>query len=205
MRWKLANGGVIASSKQPLQHKDFDKLVVDYIECDEYGLTDQSIRLLNPSTNVIRKCHNGELYVSITPVSRAGGQAFYRQLPVNYYKIVAELENGWNDLSYSFTINEFYRNGVRGDIQDGEGFGHKCTIDRLLHPEDYEDYFDEAECHYPISEGGGVYYEWVEHHSSPRWRASVKDQMSVVLWKGPHRKHLKKLSKTITVNVDRNY
>lgn len=196
MKWKLANGGLVTCAKQPTK-KDFNKLIVDYIEGDELSLIDWSIKILNPSSNLIKKCHNGELYISLTPVGRSGSQAFLRHLPDNYYKIEDELVNGLNDISDSFEIIDFKRDAVRGDTSDGEGFGHKVILNRLINPSDYDDYFDYS--------WNGREYCHVDHNSSSKWHTHTKDQITVCLWKGPYRKHLRKLTEEITVDVDKDY
>ena len=77
MRWKLANGGVIASTKQPINGRDFNRLElvsVDYTEDEslEEAFPDQTpksketnwrdleftVRLYNPSTHIIQLSHN---------------------------------------------------------------------------------------------------------------------------------------------------
>ena len=64
MRWKLANGGVVASTKQPIKWRDFDRIVItddsaSWIFEDEgvpYGGDIVfTIRLYNPSTHTIKK------------------------------------------------------------------------------------------------------------------------------------------------------
>ncbi len=206
MRWKLANGNVVASSKQPIRFRDFDRLVVDYIECDTTGITDQAITLFNPTTHTIRKCHNGEVYISITPRSRYIGQAQLLHLPYNYYKIESELQHGINYLSDMIDCSDFRRNGLRGDYEeDGVAYSKKVSIDRLMNPHDYDDYFYWAQCQYPRSEGGGYYYQKVDHQTSSGWH-SVNDKMRVALWKGPCRKHGERLlTRIIDIDVDKNY
>ena len=74
LRFKLANGGTIASCKQPLQNKDFDRIEIsdNYDEWyDNNGTFDDhggppdgdiifNVKLYNPSTHTIRKswCKN---------------------------------------------------------------------------------------------------------------------------------------------------
>lgn len=169
MKFKLANGNVVASCKQPVRFKDFDRLVVDYIEGDTTSITDCSIKLYNPTTHTMRKCHNGEVYISITPESRYIGQVSLLHLPHNYFQLEGELNHGLNDISQSFDSSDIWRDGLRGDYrEDGRAYGKKISFDRLFYPGNYDDYFDLAECHYPRSEGGGVYYQPVSHSTSPQ-------------------------------------
>ena len=73
MKFKLANGNVVASTKQPVQWKDFDRIeVTDDYESSwlpEYGTFDEggrpdngdlefTVKLYNPSTHMIRKSHH---------------------------------------------------------------------------------------------------------------------------------------------------
>lgn len=71
MRFRLANGNVVASTKQPLQNKDFDRIEIsdDYEEWyddngtfDDYGGVPNNqitfnVKLYNPSTHTIRKSY----------------------------------------------------------------------------------------------------------------------------------------------------
>lgn len=71
MRWKLASGGIVASTKQPLQNKDFDKIIITTNYDDWYEengtfveaggiLSSLSvyIRFQNPSSHTIRKSYH---------------------------------------------------------------------------------------------------------------------------------------------------
>ena len=87
MRWKLANGNVVASSKQPVQWKDFDRIEIsDNYEnyLDENGPLEESglpatgdieleVILYNPSTHTIRKSyHKPGVQIHAGPVRRFG-------------------------------------------------------------------------------------------------------------------------------------
>ena len=81
MRFKLANGGVIASTKQPVQWRDFDRIEVsdNYAEyLSTHGTFEKvghppvdgeisiTVNFYNPSTHTIRKSYgNGCYYLSI--------------------------------------------------------------------------------------------------------------------------------------------
>jgi len=73
MKFKLANGGVIASTKQPLQNKNFDRIEIsddyDGTALEDQGLGDGDVQftvtLYNPSTRMIRKSYNRPFGISI--------------------------------------------------------------------------------------------------------------------------------------------
>lgn len=80
MRWKLASGGVVASTKQPLQNKDFDRVVItdnssSYGTFEDSGIPDVNneddieftVTLYNPSSHMIRKSHNGNIEFMFGP------------------------------------------------------------------------------------------------------------------------------------------
>lgn len=204
MRWKLANGGVIASTKQPVKHRDFDRLVVNSISGNETDITDVSIMLYNPSTHTRRKCHSNELYISITPSSRYIGQVALIHLPHNYYLVSGDLQTGMNDISNQFDYSDNWRDGLRGDYHDdGRAYCKKISLDRLINPTFYTDYFELCECQRPKSDPGDPYYVVVKHDP---WDVSdMTDAVNVVLWKGPCRKHKKRISKIARIDVDRQY
>lgn len=77
MRWKLASGGVVASTKQPLQNKDFDRVVItdnssSYGTFEDSGIPNNrdikfTVTLYNPSSRMIRKSHNGNIEFMFGP------------------------------------------------------------------------------------------------------------------------------------------
>lgn len=196
MRWKLACGGVVGTTKQPVRNREFDKLVVEYISINTLDITGCSIKLYNPSTHTIRKCHNREIYISITPVSRYCGQAYFVHLPHNYYKLETDLHYGLNNISDSFDASDFWRDGIRGYYRvPGRAFGKKSTVDRLRYPENYSNYFE-------LSNNDQV----VTHYPNPKWLNELNDQVRIVLWKGPCRKHgERQLTNTVTIDVEKDY
>lgn len=74
MRFKLANGNVIASTKQPVQWKDFDRIEIE----DDYdgtalednmlydGDVEFTVRVYNPSTHTIRKSWTLSSYYTLS-------------------------------------------------------------------------------------------------------------------------------------------
>ena len=68
MRWKLANGGIVGTTKQPLQWKDFDRIVITD-DSSQWGTFEDdgipgpgdiefTVKLYNPSTHTIRKSYH---------------------------------------------------------------------------------------------------------------------------------------------------
>ena len=73
MRWKLASGGVVATTKQPLQNKDFDRIEIvdssyddDFLfdfeynksrETNQYLHLSFTVNIINPSSRIKQRSH----------------------------------------------------------------------------------------------------------------------------------------------------
>lgn len=98
-RFKLANGGTIASCKQPLQNKDFDRIEINDIAANQARYTYFSISIINPSSHLIRKTFNRELRLVVTPVPRnfsITGHP-YKGMFTNFI-IIEPLHTGYNEI-----------------------------------------------------------------------------------------------------------
>ena len=122
LRFKLANGGTIASCKQPLQNKDFDRIEIsdNYDEWHDrhgsfynyggppYGEIEVNVKLSNPSTHTIRKsyCKNFEARprLQFGPVmnGNVGGSNGNKRAYGNDYIALSELNYG-EIVEYDFT------------------------------------------------------------------------------------------------------
>ena len=118
MRWKLACGGVVGTTKQPLQYKDFDKIEISDNYADFLAdngtirsmgrLPDPSeisinVRFSNPSTHTIRKSsYNQTPYLSVG-VYRPGNwcSARYTDSELN-----ADCEVYLSNLNYGSVITQ---------------------------------------------------------------------------------------------------
>ena len=196
MRFRLANGNVVASTKQPLK-KDFDVLIIDYVMCDETSLVDASISLLNPSSHLLRLAHSGRLSMTITPEQRFNSRHKYKGLNTNYYRI-DELNPGWNYLdSYIDFGQEFVRDNVRGseNMYDNQyyeehGLAHR-PIYRLMNPTEFEPSHD----------------QWgnTSKFGNQNYRDKIKNYMNVCLWVNLFSKYQQVLLKEEQVEVDKDY
>lgn len=180
MRFKLANGGVVASMKQPLQDKDFDKITIsnnyeDWYEENgtfvEYGgvipnLT-FTVQYSNPSTHLIRKSSH---YASVTlalGVESLGkkGHKFSGYNPYELFRVnLSDLDYGDHltftttdvipsrgfDKNYTHTVNPFADNWGYSTKDGNEPF------------ENYESetYTQGYGCKLRVKTGGGKISDW---------------------------------------------
>ena len=98
MRWKLASGNVIAKTNQPLQNKDFDRLVIyDYdVEGNKRNIY---VCLYNPSTHLIRKSYNSNgVAIRLGPkcLGLSGGSWSAQDFASNHWEHLQELTHGAN-------------------------------------------------------------------------------------------------------------
>ena len=123
MKFRLANGNVKASTKQPIQWRDFDRIVIrdnyqDYLS--EHGTLEQSgllakgdleleVALYNPSTHTIRKSYHGPgVQMHAGPVrkfGRAGGRHTENnpEFAQQGYRCVGHIYNlNYGDTSYLY-------------------------------------------------------------------------------------------------------
>ena len=139
MRFKLANGGVIASTKQPIQWRDFDRIEVS----DNYakylathgtfekvghppvdGEISITVNFYNPSTHTIRKSYGNRCYCLSIGMYRYGHFGSMRLTDtqvdtaialqnINYGSVinrVAYLSSPYFNSNYTWLINPFNQN-----------------------------------------------------------------------------------------------
>lgn len=212
-RFKLANGGTIASCKQPLQNKDFDRIEISVITSYKgIDFNDFDVFLFNPSTHMMRKQHSGELYISVSPcrgnidLSKYGngiqykascGRAILRHIDTNYFRINQTLHPGRNYLDMLRIIDEgdMQMNTPRGSNGPaGIGLDGSCTLDRLLRPDNYIDYFSDndygpVDHSVTLHQSGGGYFDW------------LYNVIVIAMWKGPFRRHMKKMSNLYSYRI----
>ena len=190
MRFKLANGGIIASSKQPLQKRDFDRIECEECEANQRAYTSIIVSIVNPSTHTLRKAHNGQLYLMITPVSRNNKLRPFKGKMTNNI-LLGDMHTGMNTFSFeqndmdgwqrdNVKINQVFKHRYKRDGNPWEPDSHqpkdwKTKISGLAVGEG--DSFNGAH--------GCVYDGKLMYGCGPNGEVTcVKDRIIVSVWRG---------------------
>ena len=162
MRWKLANGGVVGTTKQPIQWRDFDRIeisdnyaswVEDYGTFEdnggpiENGDLEITIKFYNPSTRTIRKSRQPHRGFSITVGTdtlgnRGSGYSnkdpYFSERYFEWY--LQNLSYGYSGENYFYpfvtNISDSYSHTV--NPFENNWYGQFAPIDHGLQP--YENY-----------------------------------------------------------------
>jgi len=208
MRWKLANGGVVTSPKQPT-YKDFDQIICSSCDANQYQYTYMEIYIVNPSTFTKRKSYNGELYLMATPVARRNKHRPYRGKTINCIHLSA-LHSGYN-------LIELYEDDMDGWIRDNVNLRNRGPSGNPWDPESHTATMrrtiladlvlgENGEKQHGYIYRGKLFYGYNDDYDRDEY---VRDKVIVSIWRwnGRHggRKHMRRIASSEPVDTYLTY